>query len=63
MKMPRNLNLLLEAFCIGLAIICGVFVVVNRVFEVMDVSQAANVVTFTILIALASWIWTRPISQ
>ena len=63
MKIPRNLNLLLEAFCIGIAIICGAFVVANRVFEMVDVPQASNVVTFVVVLAIASWIWTRPISR
>ena len=63
MKIPRNLNLLLESSCILLVILSGLFVVANRVFEMVDVPQASNVVTFVVVLAIASWIWTRPISQ
>ena len=63
MRIPRNLNLLLEASCILLVILSGLFVVANRVFEMVDVPQASNVVTFVVVLAIASWIWTRPISR
>lgn len=52
--------MVLEAAFCWIAIMMGVFVVLNRVFEFADVRQSSAVVTFVLLTILASWIWTRP---
>jgi hypothetical protein len=58
--MSPRLDLVFEATCCWLALLVGVFVVVNRVFDLVDVSVAPNIVTFLLLTLLAAWIWTRP---
>jgi len=59
-RLKPKVDMVLEAAFCWIAIMMGVFVVLNRVFEFADVRQSSAVVTFVLLTILASWIWTRP---
>lgn len=52
--------MLFESFCIGVAVLFGILMILNRTLEFMEFGMFGHIMTFTLLTLLAAWIWTRP---